>query len=78
MTFLQLFSPCLFGHGDMLRTRDDQGHLALQCMDCGHTTRVLEQPPIRGPKHGAVPVKGAPLVSAKRAGVPKRAYPRLA
>ena len=68
MKLLQLLSPCMFGHGHMLRTRDEEGYLALQCADCGQETRVLEQPAIKGPKHYAVPVKGTPLVTVKRVG----------
>lgn len=78
MKLLQLLSPCIFGHGHMLRTRDEEGHLALQCADCGQETRVLEQPAIKGPKHYAVPVKGTPLLTVKRAGALKRTYPRSA
>ena len=74
----QLLSPCLFGHGHLLRTRDEEGHLALQCGDCGRMTRVLVQPAIKGPKHYAVPVKGTPLLAAKRAVMQKRSYPRSA
>ena len=61
----QLLSPCVFGHGHMLRTRDDEGFLALQCADCGQVRRVLDKPAIKGPKLHAAPVKGAPLTSAK-------------
>ena len=86
MTFLQLLSPCLFGHGEMLRTRDDEGHFALQCEDCGKTTRVFERPAIKGPRHHAAPVKGAPSYAVKRVftisrpSTPLRAgrYPRSA
>jgi hypothetical protein len=78
MKLLQLLSPCLFGHGHMLRTRDEEGHLALQCVECGQATRVLAQPAIKGPQHYAVPVKGAPLVTAKRLATQKRSYPRSA
>ena len=77
MTFLKLLSPCIFGHGNLLRTRDDEGFLALQCEDCGQTNRIMVQPAIKGPKHHAVPVKGAPLVMA-RVEVMKRSYPRSA
>jgi hypothetical protein len=78
MKLLRLLSPCLFGHGDMLRTRDEDGHLALQCVDCGQETRVLTSSAIKGPKHHAVPAKGAPLIAAKRAAVQRRIYPRSA
>jgi hypothetical protein len=77
MTLLKLFSPCLFGHGNMLRTRDEEGFLSLQCEDCGRTNRVMVRPAIKGPRFHAVPVKGAPLVTA-RIGVVKRSYPRSA
>ena len=62
----------------MLRTRDEDGYLALQCDDCGQTTRVLEQTTIKGPKHFAAPVKGAPQLTVKRSAVQKRLYPRSA
>src|SRR5688572_16485440 len=68
MKFLQLLSPCLFGHGDTLRTRDAEGYLALQCADCGQITRLFEQPVIKGPKHDVQPVKGAPIVRVRRVG----------
>ena len=77
-TLRRLFSPCLFGHGQMLRTRDEDGYLALQCMDCWHSTRVLEQPTIRGPQQHPAVVKGAPLVKVTRPRAEKRSYPRLA
>ncbi len=78
MKFSKLLSPCFFGHGDLLRARDEEGFLSLQCADCGQTTRVLLEPAIKGPKLHAVPVKGAPLIAARRADAQKRAYPRSA
>ena len=63
--FSRLLSPCAFGHGQTLRTRDQEGHLALECADCGHVMRVLETPMIKGPKHRATPVLGAPTTTAK-------------
>ena len=63
----RLLSPCAFGHGDLLRTRDEEGVFALQCADCGHVKRVLDTPAIKGPKLHAAPVKGAPLTSVRRA-----------
>jgi hypothetical protein len=78
MKLSRLLSPCIFGHGHMLRTRDEKGYLALQCADCGQATRVLEKPAIKGPKHYAAPVKGAPLVTVKRVAAQKRSYPRSA
>lgn len=73
----QLMSPCAFGHGHMLKTRDEQGHLALECADCGQTTRVLDKPVFKGPKLHASPVKGAPSTTARRVRQ-ERAYPRSA
>lgn len=73
----QLLSPCVFGHGHKLRTRDDEGFLALQCADCGQVRRVLDKPAIKGPKLHAAPVKGAPLTSAKRV-LQERSYSRSA
>jgi hypothetical protein len=78
MRFSQLLSPCLFRHGNKLRTRDEEGHLALQCEDCGEITRLFEQPVIKGPKQHVEPVKGAPAVTVKRAGTRQRQFPRLA
>ena len=78
MKFLQLLSPCLFRHGDLLRTRDEKGHLALQCADCGAITRLFEQPVIKGPKHDVEPVKGAPILKVKRVGARPRQFPRSA
>jgi hypothetical protein len=78
MKFLQLLSPCLFRHGDQLRIRDEAGHLALQCADCGEITRLFEQPVIKGPKHDVEPVKGAPIVKVKRVGTRQRQFPRSA
>ena len=78
MTLLKLLSPCLFGHGNLLRTRDEEGFLALQCEDCGHMHRVMARPAIKGPQFHAVPVKGAPLLTAKPIGLLKRSYPRSA
>jgi hypothetical protein len=78
MTLSQLLSPCVFGHGDMLKTRDAEGHLALECADCGHVTRVLQQPAIKGPKHSALPVAGAPVLKVKPLRVRERTYPRSA
>lgn len=78
MKFLQLLSPCLFGHGNMLRTRDEEGHLSLQCADCGEITRLFEQAVIKGPKHDVEPVKGAPIVTVKRVGTRQRQFPRSA
>ncbi len=49
MTQSLLLSRCIFSHGDMLRTRDEQGYLALECADCGKTTRLFQQPVIKGP-----------------------------
>ena len=73
----QLLSPCAFGHGDRLRTRDEEGFFALQCTDCGHVKRVLDKPAIKGPKFHAAPVKGAPLTSVRPARQ-QRMYPRSA
>ena len=73
----QLLSPCALGHGHMLKTRDTEGFLALQCEDCGRVKRLLQKPAIKGPKHHAPPVKGAPLTSVKRARQ-ERTYPRSA
>ena len=73
----QILSPCAFGHGDRLRTRDEEGFFALQCPDCGHVKRVLEKPAIKGPKFHAAPVKGAPLTSVRPARQ-ERMYPRSA
>lgn len=73
----QLLSPCAFGHGDKLRTRDEEGFFALQCADCGHVKRVLDTPVIKGPRLHAEPVKGAPLTSVRRARQ-ERFYPRSA
>jgi len=73
----QLLSPCAFGHGDQLRTRDEEGFFALQCADCGHVKRVLDTPAIKGPKLHAAPVKGVPLTSVRRARQ-ERMYPHSA
>lgn len=73
----QLVSPCAFGHGDRLRTRDDEGFFALQCADCGQLKRVLATPAIKGPRFHAEPVKGVPLTSVRRARQ-ERLYPRSA
>lgn len=78
MKFLQLLSPCLFRHGNKLRTRDEEGHLALQCEDCGEITRLFEQPVIKGPKHDVEPVKGVPIFRVKRVGARQRQFPRSA
>jgi len=76
-TVSRLLSPCAFGHGDQLRTRDEEGFFALQCADCGHVKRVLDTPAIKGPKLHAEPVKGAPLTAVRRARQ-ERSYPRSA
>jgi hypothetical protein len=68
----------MWGHGDMIKTRDAEGQLALECLDCGHVKRVLEQPAIKGPQHYAAPVAGAPVLKAKRLRVREREYPRSA
>ena len=73
----RLMSPCAFGHGDTLRMRDEEGHLALQCADCGHVTRVLETPTIKGPMLHATPVHGAPMTTV-RVVKQGRNYPRSA
>ena len=78
MRLLQLLSPCLFSHGDKLKTRDEEGRLVLQCANCGEVTRLLEQPVIKGPKHEVEPVKGAPIVKVKRFGTRHSQYPRSA
>jgi hypothetical protein len=78
MTLSQLLSPCVWGHGDMLKTRDAEGQLALECIDCGHVRRVLQQPTIKGPKHCAVPVPGAPVLKVKQLRMRERRYPRSA
>jgi hypothetical protein len=78
MTLSQLLSPCVLGHGDMLRTRDAEGHLVLECVNCGHVTRVLQQQAIKGPKHTAVPVAGAPVLKVKPLRARERSFPRSA
>lgn len=78
MKLSQLFSPCLFGHGHTMRTRDEEGHLVLQCEDCGGTTRLLEQPVIKGPKHYPAQVAGAPMIRATRGQTRERMFPRSA
>jgi hypothetical protein len=77
-TLRQLLSPCVLGHGEMLKTRDAEGQLALECVDCGHVKRILQQPAIKGPKHYALPVAGAPVLKVKRLRVRERSYPRSA
>jgi hypothetical protein len=74
----RLFSPCVLGHGDMLRTRDEEGQLALECTTCGSVKRVLDQPTIRGPKHHAGPVKGTPVLKVTSVRPRERSYPRSA
>ncbi len=76
--FLRLFSPCVFGHGDWLRTRDEDGFLTLQCADCGREQRILVQPAIKGPRLYAAPVKGTPQLRARRLESDERRYPRSA
>ena len=78
MKLSQLLSPCIFGHGHTIRTRDEEGHVVLQCEDCGGTTRLLEQPVIKGPKHHAATVAGAPAIKAQPAPARDRIYPRSA
>jgi hypothetical protein len=78
MKFSQLLSPCLFSHGNQLRSRDEAGYLVLECADCGEITRLFEQPVIKGPKHDVAPVKGAPVLTLKRVGTRQQQYPRLA
>jgi hypothetical protein len=73
----ELLSPCMFGHGEMFRTRDKDGHLALECAECGKVKRVLEDEPIKGPQFHAAPVKGAPLTTVRRI-KRDRSYPRSA
>lgn len=65
-TLSVVLSSCAFGHGDMLRTRDEEGYMALQCADCGLVTRVLDKPVIKGPKFRVEPVSGAPQIAARR------------
>jgi hypothetical protein len=77
-TLRQLRSPCVLGHGEMLRTRDEDGQLALECADCGHVRPVLQQPAIKGPKHHAAPVAGAPVLKVKRLRPRERTYLRSA
>lgn len=72
-----LLSPCAFGHGHTLRTRDEEGFLALECADCGQLKRVFEKSTIKGPKLHAAPVKGAPLTRVTRLGR-ERTYSRSA
>lgn len=76
MTILKLFSRCLFGHGDQLRTRDGEGYLVLQCTECGEVTRLFEQPLIKGPRHIVEPVKGAPSLKARKVAPRERQFPR--
>jgi hypothetical protein len=73
----ELLSPCAFGHGHMLRTRDEEGFLALECADCGQMKRLFEKSTIKGPKLHAAPVKGAPLTPVRRIGR-ERTYTRSA
>jgi hypothetical protein len=77
-SWLRLFSPCVFGHGDMLRTRDEEGQFALECVSCGHVKRILDQAPVQGPKHRAVPVKGAPVLKVTHLHRRERTFPRSA
>jgi hypothetical protein len=65
--FSRLFSGCWFSHGQLIRTRNPVGSLVLQCDRCGDEQEVL--PPrelVRGPKLIADPVKGQPVLTAKR------------
>ena len=78
LTLWQLLSPCVFGHGDMLKTRNAEGQLALECVDCGHVRPILQQPAIKGPRHRALPVPGAPVLRVKQLRVRERSYPRTA
>ena len=76
MTFRQLPSPCMLGHGDMLKSRDAEGQLGPECADCGHVRRIFQEPAIKGPKHCAVPVPGTPVLKVKHQRVRERSYPR--
>jgi len=78
MTISRLFSPCVFGHGHTIRTRDEDGHLALECETCGVTIRLFEQPVIKGPKHSPALVEGTPMIKARPAFGRELSYPRSA
>ncbi len=66
MTF-RLFSPCLFGHGDQIRTRDASGALVLACTRCDQTWPVLQGKMITtGPLKAPAPVGGQPQIVARR------------
>lgn len=73
-----VLSSCAFAHGDMLRTRDEEGYMALECADCGRVTRVLDKPVIKGPRFRVEPVHGAPQTSARRVVEEAQRYPRSA
>lgn len=77
-TVSHVLSSCAFAHGDMLRTRDEEGYMALQCADCGCVTRVLDKPVIKGPRFRVEPVNGAPQTSARRVVKEAQSYPRSA
>ncbi len=77
-TLSHVLSSCAFGHGDLLRMRDEEGYLALQCADCGRVTRVLDKPVIKGPRFHVEPVNGVPQIAARRVVEEAQSYRRSA
>lgn len=64
---MKLFTACLFGHADRVRSRDDQGRLILVCDRCGDVHVPLQsQVELSGPAHQPAVVKGTPNVMAKK------------
>lgn len=62
----RVLASCAFGHRETLRTRDKEGYLALECAECGHVRRVLQQPAIKGPRFHAAPLRGVPVTHVRR------------
>lgn len=63
--FRRLFVGCWKSHGDLIRTRDEDGHLILKCVDCQTERPFFAEEVVRGPAHQASEVLGSPTGKAK-------------
>lgn len=67
ITFRQLFSVCLFGHGDQIFDRD-QGVLVFRCLACGQISHTpdLSKDSHQGIAHQRPVILGEPVCKAKK------------
>ena len=66
MSLARWLSPCAFGHGDLVRSRDAEGALILSCLRCHAKVSAVLAGGIEHAQPLAQVVAGAPTIKATR------------